>query len=90
MTAVTELNPHIYRTAAETNVMETWKKNGFVPPSEIEEYRLRWLEFRSLHLRNQPLDETTPRLDETTPPLDETTPRAGSEAISPLDGNPQC
>lgn len=51
MTAVTELNPHIYKTAAETNVMETWRKYGFVPPSEIEEYRLRWLEFRSLHLR---------------------------------------
>ena len=46
-----ELNPNKYKTSAETNVLETWKKYGFVPPSEIEEYRVRWLEFRSLHLR---------------------------------------
>lgn len=51
MPTATEMNPHVYRLAASTNVLDTWKKYGFVPPSETEEYRQKWLEFRSLHLR---------------------------------------
>ena len=45
------LNPRIYKLAASTNVLETWRKHGFIPPSEIEEYKQKWLAFRSLHLR---------------------------------------
>lgn len=51
MQTANELNPKVYKTSAETNVLETWRKFGFIPPSEIEQYRLKWLEFRSLHLR---------------------------------------
>jgi len=53
MRSATELNPMIYKTAMQTNVLETWRKYGFTPPSEIEQYRLKWLEFRSLHLREE-------------------------------------
>jgi len=52
------LNPRIYRLAASTNVLETWRRHGFVPPSEIEEYKQKWLAFRSLPLRVEAAERT--------------------------------
>jgi hypothetical protein len=64
MPSATELNPKVYKTATQTNVLETWRKYGFTPPSEIEQYRLKWLEFRSLHLREE--EETLAHPDGNT------------------------
>jgi hypothetical protein len=35
-----------YTTADKTNVMNTWKRFGFVPPSENPEYIRKWTVYR--------------------------------------------
>ena len=35
-----------YTTADKTDVMETWKRFGFIPPSENPEYIRKWTVYR--------------------------------------------
>jgi hypothetical protein len=35
-----------YTTSDKTNVMETWKRFGFIPPSESAEYQKKWTVYR--------------------------------------------
>jgi hypothetical protein len=32
-----------YVPAKDTNVMATWKRFGFIPPSEMVEFKKKWL-----------------------------------------------
>lgn len=45
-----------YNTAAQTDVLSTWRRFGFVPPSEQQEYKDKWDYYKRLHL----LEEETP------------------------------
>jgi hypothetical protein len=47
------LNMTIYVRSEGTNIMETWRRWGFVPPSELPHYQAKWSEYQSLHLRQQ-------------------------------------
>jgi hypothetical protein len=40
-----------YETAAKTDVVATWKRHGWTPPSEQQEYQDKWMYFRSLYLQ---------------------------------------
>lgn len=31
-----------YKISAATDVAATWRKHGWVPPSELPEYRMKW------------------------------------------------
>jgi hypothetical protein len=31
-----------YKISAATDVMSTWRKHGWVPPSELPKYRTKW------------------------------------------------
>jgi hypothetical protein len=31
-----------YKISAATDVAATWRKHGWVPPSELPEYRVKW------------------------------------------------
>lgn len=35
-----------YRIAAATNIMETFRRLGWVPPSELPEYQAKWARVR--------------------------------------------
>jgi len=49
------MNEHIW-TAAGTDITLRWRLAGWVPPSELQEYRDKWKYFQNLPLRN--LDDT--------------------------------
>jgi hypothetical protein len=40
-----------YTPAAKTNVLETFKRQGWVPPSEQQEYQNKWQYYKSLYLK---------------------------------------
>lgn len=42
-----------YTPAAKTDVMATWRRAGWVPPSETTEYQDKWKYYRSLYLMEQ-------------------------------------
>lgn len=44
------MNDHIW-TASGTDITIRWKMNGYVPPSEIQEYKDKWKYFQELPLR---------------------------------------
>jgi hypothetical protein len=35
-----------YRLAVQTDVQRTWRKYGWVPPSELTEYQEKWKSFK--------------------------------------------
>jgi hypothetical protein len=35
-----------YRLAVQTDVQRTWRKYGWVPPSELTEYQNKWTSFK--------------------------------------------
>jgi hypothetical protein len=35
-----------YRLAVQTDVQRTWRKYGWVPPSELTEYQEKWTSFK--------------------------------------------
>jgi len=35
-----------YTTSDKTNVMETWKRFGFIPPSEDQKYHCKWTVYK--------------------------------------------
>jgi hypothetical protein len=42
------LNPDfVWIPAAATNVMETWRRHGWVPPSEQQSYQQKWKGFKN-------------------------------------------
>jgi len=45
------MNHKAYTPAAKTDVMATWKRYGFVPPSEDQEHQDKWQYYRSLYLK---------------------------------------
>jgi hypothetical protein len=51
-------NDHIW-TAAGTDITLRWKINGWIPPSELQEYRDKWAYFQNLPLRK--LDDEAKR-----------------------------
>jgi len=42
-----------YIPSAKTNVLETLKKHGFVPPSEIAEFQTKWFKVRNCAAINE-------------------------------------
>jgi hypothetical protein len=42
-----------YGNAVSTDVMKTWRKHGFVPPSELPEYQEKWNYFKSLAMMSE-------------------------------------
>ena len=44
-------NDHIW-TAPGTDITIRWKLNGWIPPSELQEYKDKWRYFQNLPLRN--------------------------------------
>ena len=44
------MNDQIW-TASGTDITIRWKMNGYVPPSEIQEYKDKWKYFQELPLR---------------------------------------
>jgi hypothetical protein len=40
-----------YTPAAKTNIMATWRRFGFIPPSEDQACQDKWQYFRSLYLK---------------------------------------
>lgn len=42
-----------YVTSAKTNVLETLKRLGWVPPSENPKYRVKWKMYRSAVIKNE-------------------------------------
>jgi len=49
------MNDYIW-TALGTDVNIRWRLHGWVPPSELQEYRDKWKYYQNLPLRN--LDDT--------------------------------
>jgi hypothetical protein len=43
----------IYVPSSATDVMATWRKHGYVPPSELQLYQERWQYFQSLPMRKE-------------------------------------
>lgn len=39
-------------TAPGTDITVRWKLNGWIPPSELQEYKDKWRYFQNLPLRN--------------------------------------
>lgn len=39
-------------TAPGTDITIRWKLNGWIPPSELQEYKDKWKYFQNLPLRN--------------------------------------
>lgn len=46
-----------YVTAAKTDVMQTFKRFGWVPPSEQQEYQDKWQYYRSLYMKEYEICE---------------------------------
>jgi hypothetical protein len=40
-----------YTSAAKTNVLVTWRRFGFIPPSEDQAHQDKWQYYRSLYLK---------------------------------------
>jgi hypothetical protein len=51
-------NDHIW-TVAGTDITLRWRINGWIPPSELQEYRDKWAYFQNLPLRK--LDDEAKR-----------------------------
>lgn len=49
------MNNYIW-TAPGTDIAIRWRLNGWIPPSELQEYRDKWKYYQNLPLRN--LDDT--------------------------------
>jgi hypothetical protein len=49
------MNNYIW-TAPGTDITIRWRLNGWLPPSELQEYRDKWKYYQNLPLRN--LDDT--------------------------------
>lgn len=49
------MNNYIW-TAPGTDITIRWRLNGWIPPSELQEYRDKWKYYQNLPLRN--LDDT--------------------------------
>lgn len=45
------MNDYIW-TAPGTDITTRWRLNGWVPPSELQEYRDKWKYYQNLPLRN--------------------------------------
>lgn len=45
------LNHKPYIPAASTDVMATWRRHGYTPPSEQPEYQDKWSYYRNLYLK---------------------------------------
>jgi len=43
----------IYVPSSATDVMATWRRHGYVPPSELPEYQANWKYYQSLPLRKE-------------------------------------
>lgn len=52
------MNHKQYIPAAATNVELTFRKFGYVPPSELPEYQAKWSYYKSLHLIGDGHEET--------------------------------
>lgn len=50
--SITDIN-RPYVTAAKTNVLDTLKRLGWVPPSENPNYRVKWKMYRSAVIKNE-------------------------------------
>jgi hypothetical protein len=44
------MNEHIWTTSG-TDITIRWRLNGYVPPSELQEYRDKWSYYQNLPLR---------------------------------------
>ena len=45
------MNEHIW-TATGTDIAIRWRLNGWVPPSELQEYKNKWKYYQNLPLRS--------------------------------------
>lgn len=45
------MKDHIW-TASGTDITIRWRMNGYVPPSELQEYKDKWKYYQNLPLRN--------------------------------------
>ena len=43
----------IYTPATATDIAQTWRKHGYVPPSELPAYQEKWDYYQSLPLRKE-------------------------------------
>ena len=43
----------IYTPSSGTDIMATWRKYGYVPPTELPEYQAKWDYYQSLPLRKE-------------------------------------
>lgn len=46
----------IYTPATATDITQIWRKHGYVPPSELPEYQIKWEYYQSLPLRKNPAE----------------------------------
>lgn len=54
----------VYVPSSATNIIDTWRRFGYVPPSEQEYYQKRWEYYQSLPLqRNQDENITSNFID---------------------------
>lgn len=50
---MTSLGDMIYTPASGTDIVATWRKHGYVPPSELPAYQAKWDYYQSLPLRKE-------------------------------------
>lgn len=48
----------IYTPSSATDILATWRRFGFVPPSELEEYQVKWEYYLTLPTRKENPAET--------------------------------
>lgn len=48
----------IYTPSSATDILATWRRFGFLPPSEMEEYQVKWDYYQSLPTRKENPAET--------------------------------
>lgn len=46
----------VYVPSNATNIIDTWRRFGYVPPSEQEYYQKRWEYYQSLPLKKNPAE----------------------------------
>jgi hypothetical protein len=51
----------IYTPSSATDILASWRKHGYVPPSELPEYQAKWDYYQSLPLRKEAQQEAGPR-----------------------------
>lgn len=50
---MTYLGDKIYTPSSATDIVATWRRHGYIPPSELPDYQAKWQYYQELPLRKE-------------------------------------